>query len=228
MQDLRARRRGVHTTGRDQSQRHAGDGGLDHDRKHVVGAGTQRKHRGVTESGRGRSHSAVTAEQRHRGRASLGHHPGILGGVRCGPGRLRQGQEVDLGQPHAGGRRAARSRRTSRSTPAAIPKVSVDNSTRSTPSAPTARMIRAIPSMSFRCSGRPTLARRRVEISLPDIGFGIIPTALPGTTGVGCLATVSSCTSSVDRLVRSADYSEYVTLITSVKRCRELHASWPW
>ena len=38
---------------------------------------------------------------------------------------------------------------------------------------------------------------------LPDIGFGIIPTALPGTTGVRCSATVSSCTSSVDRLVRS-------------------------
>jgi hypothetical protein len=83
----------------------------------------------------------------------------------------------------------ARSRRTSRSTPAAIPKVSVDNRTRSTPSAPTARMIRNTIDV-FSVFGKTDACATTRRISLPDIGFGIIPTALPGTTGVGCSATV--------------------------------------
>ena len=84
---------------------------------------------------------------------------------------------------------AARSRRTSRSTPAAIPKASVDSSTRSTPSAPTARMIRSTIDV-FSVFGKTDACATTRRMSLPDIGFGMIPTALPETTGVGCSATV--------------------------------------
>ena len=70
MQNLRRRVRGATRAGSDESQRHAGDGGLHHDREHVVGAGAQRQHRGIAESRRGRPHGAVTAEQHHGRRAT--------------------------------------------------------------------------------------------------------------------------------------------------------------
>ena len=117
-------------------------------------------------------------------------------------GRCRVRNSISGSRTRADGG-AARRRRTSRSTPAAIPKASVDSSTRSTPSAPTARTIRSTIEV-FSVFGKTDACATTRRMSLPDIGFGIIPTALPETTGVGCSATGPSCTSSVDRLVTAS------------------------
>jgi hypothetical protein len=55
-------------------------------------------------------------------------------------------------------------------------------------------------------------------MSLPDMGLGMIPTTLPGTTGMGCSATVAF------RLLlgRPVPYWQYVAGITGVKELQRV------
>src|SRR5450756_1232890 len=75
-------------------------------------------------------------------------------------------------------------RLTSRCTPAAMPKVSVESSTRSTPSVPTVRRIRRT-MLAFSVLGNTDACEMIRRISLPDMGFGMMPIALPSTTVTG-------------------------------------------
>ena len=222
VQDLRARHRGVRTTCRDQSQRHAGDGGLHHDRKRVVGAGAQRKHWGVTESRRGRSHGAVTAEQHHRRRASLGDHSRILGRVRRRPGGSRQGQELDLGQSHP-------RRRWRRAKPANLPQHARGD--------PEGIGGQQHPLHAQRPDGADDPQHHRGLLSVrEDRCLRHYTPNVPArhrirnnsNRAAGDHGSRMFGHRSLLLVVgRSARYSEYVTRITGVKSCRELHGSWP-
>lgn len=78
--------------------------------------------------------------------------------------------------------RAFVSRVISRCTPAAMPKVSVDSSTRSTPIVPAARRIRST-MLAFSVFGNTEACDTMRRMSRPDIGLGMMPMALPGATG---------------------------------------------